>query len=158
MATLLGSYAFLEKQIQETVGKICIQFCRKCRSKCCREEICRESVESSFLSSLVEQQEIRYDPQKGWISPLGCRLSYGRPPVCYEFFCEGISKSEMFQAANIRKIAHEFVSVGNKARGKTHLICIDNLDLLSATKMDKMISKIKGMAVKLANPGFHSKP
>ena len=142
LAKLFDRYASLEKEIQKLIYQASSHFCGKCSSRCCKEEICKESIESSFLSMLIEKQRIRYDTQNGWISPSGCRLDYGRPLVCYEFFCEDILKSNVFKGANIQKFINDFVSVGNKAYGNTHLLCVDNLDIISSTKIDKMIDKI----------------
>ena len=153
-ANLFDRYAPLEKEIQKLIYEASTHFCGKCSSSCCKEEICKESIESSFLSILVEKQRIRYDTQNGWISPSGCRLDYGRPLVCYEFFCEDILKSYLFKAANIQEIIKDFASVGNKAYGNTHLLCIDNLDIISSTKIEKMIYKISLVMNKMANFRF----
>jgi hypothetical protein len=142
MEKLLKIYISLEKEIQKLIYQICSHYCGKCSLRCCKEEFCRESIESPFLSMLIERQNIKYDFQNGWISPSGCRLNYGRPLVCYEFFCKDILKSPLFIDKNIKKIIKDFTSVGNKARGNTHLVCIDNLETISPTKIDKMIYKI----------------
>ncbi len=105
---------------------------------------------------LVERQSIQYDFQNGWISPSGCRLVYGRPLVCYEFFCEDIKKSHLFQAINLKKMVNDFASVGNRARGNTHLICIDNLEIISSPKIDKMIYKIGSVMDELTNIRSHA--
>ncbi len=151
LENLFAKYISLEKEIQKLIYQVSIHFCGNCSSKCCREEICKESVESTFLSTLVEKQHIRYDTQNGWLSSSGCRLDYGRPLVCYEFFCEDILKSSLFKASNIQKIINEFASIGNKAYGNTHLLCIDNLDIISSTKIDKMIYKINLVMNKIAD-------
>ncbi len=156
LANLFDRYAFLEKEIQKLIYQASCHFCGKCSSKCCKEEICKESIESSFLSILIEKQRIRYDTQNGWISPSGCRLDYGRPLVCYEFFCENILKSYLFKAANIQKIINDFASVGNKAHGNIHLLCIDNLGVISSTKIEKMIYKISLVMNKMANIRFYA--
>jgi hypothetical protein len=142
LTTLLDKYASVEKEIQKNIYQACSSFCGTCSLKCCKEELCKESTESSFLSILIENQKLRYDTQNGWIGPSGCRLGYGRPLVCYEFFCNDILKSSLFKAADIQKIIGDFVSVGNKAHGNTHLQCINNLETISSAKIEKMIYKI----------------
>lgn len=146
----------LEKEIQKLIYQTSSHYCEKCSSRCCKEEICKESIESPFLLILIEKQRIRYDIQNGWISPSGCRLVYGRPLVCYEFFCEDILKSYLFRAINIKKIINGFASVGNKAHGYTHLLCIDNLGIISSSKIGKMIYKISSVMNEIANIRFHS--
>lgn len=145
LAHLLDRYVSLEKEIQKLVSKTAIHFCGRCRLICCKEEICKESVESAFLSMLVERQGLAYDPKHGWIRPKGCGLAYGRPLVCAEFFCDAILKSAQFKTAHIQEIIQRFVSVGNKAHGSTHLLCIDDLDVISPTKIEKMLSHIDAL-------------
>ncbi len=155
LANLFGRYAFLEKEIQKLIYQASGHFCSKCSSQCCKEEICRESIESSFLSILIKKQRIRYDAQNGWISPSGCRLHYGRPLVCYEFFCKDILKNYLFQTADIRKIINDFIAIGNKAHRNTHLICIDNLGIISSMKIEKINYKIGLVMKKIAHIRFH---
>lgn len=150
LLTVFQTYSSLEKEIQKRTNQISSHFCNRCPSKCCKEEICRESVESTFLSILVEKQNIEYDRQNGWISPSGCRLNYGRPLVCYEFFCEDIVRSKNFQSSNIQRIIKEFISIGKRAYGNTHLICIDNLKTISQIKIAKINYKLKELMNKLA--------
>lgn len=144
-------YASLEKEIQKLIYQTSNHFCEKCSSRCCKEEICKESIESPFLFVLIIKQRIRYDIQDGWISPSGCKLVYGRPIVCYEFFCEDILKSPIFKAINIKKIVKKFTSVGNRVYGNTHLLCIDNLGIISSNKIEKMIYKISMVMDEIAN-------
>lgn len=150
LANLFDRYVSLEKEIQKLIYPISSPYCSKCSSPCCEEEICEESIESSFLSRLVEKQRIRYEPQNGWISPSGCRLAYGRPLVCYEFFCKDILKSPVFRTINIQKIIHDFVSVGNKAHGNTHLLCVDHLETISPSKINKMVDKMNSVMNEIA--------
>ena len=142
---LFDRYVLLEKQIQQLMDPLSRPYCRRCTAVCCREEMCRESIESAFLSVLVQMQKIRYNRQNGWLGNAGCRLAYGRPLVCYEFFCEDILHSESFQNAPVRHIVREFVSLGNRVYGNAHLICISDLDILSVRKMDKLLNKINVM-------------
>lgn len=100
---------------------------------------------------LAEKQSIDYDRQKGWIGPKGCRREYGRPLVCYEYFCDRILNSDNFRKSNILPIIKEFVSMGNKAYGNTHLICIYDLNIISKNKIVKINGKIEDLMNKLAN-------
>ena len=149
LAILFHNYSSLEKEIQKRTKQISEYFCKKCSSTCCKEEICRESIESRFLHILIKKQNVDYDRQKGWIGPSGCSLNYGRPLVCYEFFCERILRNNNFRASNIQKIIKEFISIGNRAYGNTHLICIDNLKTISIRKIVKINCEIKGLINKL---------
>ena len=151
LLSLFHSYISLEKEIVKKVSDISNTFCFKCPTKCCEEKICRESVESQFLSSLIKLQNIQYNKKNGWMSPYGCRLDYGRPLVCHEFFCEQILVSKNIQASNIQQAVKEFISIGNRAYGNTHLICVDNLSLISPKKIFKISNQIWKLMEKLAN-------
>ncbi|MBW1834018.1 MAG: hypothetical protein JRI62_04280 [Deltaproteobacteria bacterium] len=151
LLSLFYTYLSLEKEILKRVSKISNPFCFKCQTKCCEEKICRESVESPFLSSLIKFQNIQYDQKNGWMSPQGCRLDYGKPLVCYEFFCEQILINKNFQASNIQQTIKEFILIGNRAYGNTHLICVDNLSSISPKKIFKISYQIGKLMEKLAN-------
>ena len=157
LSKLFDDYISLEKEIQKLIFSISNYFCRECLGKCCRAEICKESIESTFLSRLTEKQRIRFDNQNGWLGPLGCRLDYGRPLVCYEFFCENVLKTNFFSTSNIKTIINNFASIGNKAYGNTHLLCIDNLDILSSNKIDKISYKIAFTLKKMTGIHFNTK-
>jgi len=156
LGELLDGYASLEKKIQKMIYPVVNHYCNKCISRCCREEICKESIESSFLSVLIEKQRIPYDTKNGWISLSGCRLGFGRPKVCYEFFCEDILKSDLLIPAYILEIIKDFSLIGNKAYGNIHLLCIENLEIISSKKIDKMIHKICILMNKVANIRLHA--
>jgi len=156
LLTLFQNYSSLEKEIQERTHQISNHFCNKCLSKCCKEKICRESIESTFLSILVEKQDVEYDRKSGWISPSGCRLNYGRPLVCYEFFCEEIVMSSNFQASNIQQIIKEFISIGKRAHRNTHLICVDNLRIISLKKIVEFNDKTVKLMSTLANQSMQA--
>ena len=148
---LFHTYIALEKEIIKRVSEVSKPFCLKCQTKCCEEEICRESVESQFLSCLIKLQTIQYDPKNGWISSQGCRLDYGRPLVCCEFFCNEILNNKNFQALNFQQVIKEFVNIGNRAYGNTHLICVDNLKKISTRKLLEITNRTWKLMVKLTN-------
>ena len=151
LSRLLYDYISLEKEIIKRVRGISNEFCLKCRTTCCDEKICRESLESLFLSRLINLQDIEYDKKNGWMGPEGCRLDYGRPLVCHKFFCEQISVADDFKASNIRQAVKEFTSIGNRAYGNTHLIGVDNLSLISPKKIIKINRKTLNLMEKLAD-------
>jgi len=140
---IIDCYIALEKELQKLIHQVTDPFCSKCRGECCKEEICKESIESSFLAILIKKQQIQYDSRSGWLGASGCRLEFGRPLVCYEFFCEDVLKKALFKASHIQAIISDFVSVGKNAHGNTHLICVENLDRLSSTKIEKIYDNIR---------------
>lgn len=151
MVQLIKRYVPLEKEIQKLARQACHHYCEKCSSRCCREEMCRESIESPFLAMLVEDQGLQYETRKGWMGPSGCMLPYGRPLVCYEFFCDNISRHQSFRDKKIIEIINDFTAIGARARGSKHLLCIEELGIISSAKTDKMISKISMIMSKLAD-------
>jgi len=151
LARFFHSYISCEEMILKAVRAVSHPFCSICRTKCCKENMCRESVESIFLSRLIKRQHIAYDPKNGWMSVHECRLSFGRPPVCYEFFCEPILRSNHFKASNIQQGIKEFISIGNRALGNTHLICVDHLQLISSKKILQMNDRIDQLMVNLTD-------
>jgi len=151
LSNLIYCYISLEKEILKRTNEISNTFCVKCPTKCCEEKICRESLESQFLGRLIKLQQIEYDEKNGWMSPHGCRLDYGRPLVCYAFFCEQILANNNFKASNIQQAVKEFTSIGNRAYGNTHLICVGNLSLISPQKIFKINNKILNLMEKIAD-------
>ena len=138
----IDRYIDLEIEVQKLIQRVTDSFCSPCRGACCKEEICKESIESSFLSMLTQKQPVQYDSQSGWLGPSGCRLEFGRPLVCYEFFCDEVLKSNAFKATGIQAIIGDFVSIGKNAYSRTHLICVEDLDRLSTGKIEKMDANI----------------
>lgn len=153
---MFDRYIRLEKEIQKLIHPLSQLHCSKCSGKCCSEQICKESTESVFLSMLVERQIVQYDNRNGWIGTSGCRLEYGRPLVCYEFFCENITNSSFFKTSNIQTIINDFGSIGKNAHSNIHLICLDDLHVLSTKKIEKIYNKVNLMIHMMANTRFYS--
>lgn len=145
ISNLMKNYIILEKQIKRLVSNMTKSYCCSCSNTCCRENICRESIDSAFLKLLVEKQKLQYDLKNGWMSPDGCRLAYGRPLICYEFFCEKIARDDDFENSGLDKLIKTFVSVGQRAHRGQHLIAIHRIENLSNSKIDN----INGDIVKL---------
>jgi len=86
---LIERYTNLEREVQKLVREQCIGLCKQCTQHCCATMICEEAIESPFLK-MVHQQTDRFSHQYGFLSDTGCILPFGRPPVCYEYFCEDL--------------------------------------------------------------------
>jgi hypothetical protein len=140
---IIDCYIALEKELQKLIHQVIDPFCSKCRGACCKAEICKETIESSFLENLIKKQQIQYDNRSGWLGASGCRLEFGRPLVCYEFFCEDVLKNAVFKASHVQAIINDFVSIGKNAHGSMHLVCVENLDCLSSTKIKKIYDNIR---------------
>jgi hypothetical protein len=87
---------------------------------------------------LVERQGVEYDRHSGWLNSNGCKLAYGKPYVCYLFFCEEIEKDELYKNSNIKFLIKDFLSIGNRAYGNEHLICVDDIQRITDTKIEIM--------------------
>jgi hypothetical protein len=148
---LIDNYINLEKEIQKRTNQISKRYCIQCNTTCCSEEICRESVDSAFLSLLVERQGVKYDEHFGWLSPNGCKLNYGRPYVCYQYFCDKFEKDEIYKASNIRLLVKEFLSIGNRVYEGAHLISIEDLQRIPDAKINKMNFRIIKLLESLKN-------
>ncbi len=149
ISLIIPDYIQVEREILRRVRDISNDFCARCVKKCCAEAYCRESFQSRFLSRLVRMQKVTYDQKKGWLGPQGCRLEYGRPMVCYEFFCDDFLTDRVFMSSDIRGLIKDFVNIGSRARGTTHLICIDNLKSISPQKINKMRQRISELNERL---------
>jgi hypothetical protein len=69
--------------------------------------------------------------------------------VCYDFFCDTIGEDARFRAEGLQTIVREFIMIGNKALGNTHLVCVENLKSISTLKIEKMLQKIDLLAEKI---------
>ena len=90
MSDILKPYADLEHSIQQLMTQLCSETCGMCTACCCRADICEEATSSAFLSLLLERQGLTADDMDdrfGWLDLNGCSLDYGRPPICYAYFC-----------------------------------------------------------------------
>lgn len=151
-SNITKNYIKLENLIQGLINHISGEQCKNCLSICCKEEICRETINSCFLSLVIKKnQSIEYDYMNGWVSNEGCRLKNGRPLVCYEFFCDKLLIHANHQMEFIRYIINEFVLLGKNSHGNIHLICIDDVSIISRTKLLKINKKITSLITKTAD-------
>jgi hypothetical protein len=144
---LVIAYGRLEQEIQSDMTAQSRGACARCNLPCCRIDFCRESLESAFLIRVREHfaPEVRWDPVVGWLTPAGCGLTAGRPPVCYEFLCrvlEACQPTERhFQA--LRMLARVITDAGKGAGGKLHLVELDELDRLNRRRLTTQLSRAR---------------
>ena len=87
---LLLPYSELETAVRDLMAQLFSDTCGMCTACCCRADICEEAIESAFLSRLLKQQGLSaedMDDRIGWLDLSGCTLKYGKPPICYSYFC-----------------------------------------------------------------------
>jgi hypothetical protein len=143
---LLRDYAAFEEKVRSAMTGKCAAHCRVCTRICCREELCRETIESPFLCLLRQKFPPRaaYSSQKGWLTPTGCALSSGRPPVCYHFLCSDILASQPAPIACylLEVLAALINHIGKNALGGRHLVEIMNPDDLYRVKLSRFKKRL----------------
>jgi hypothetical protein len=87
LKTFIEQYTELECGVQELISEKGQSLCVSCTCCCCDVIICKEAIESPFLKRVHQQTEL-FSDRNGFLSETGCTLKQGRPPVCYEYFCD----------------------------------------------------------------------
>jgi len=124
---MVERYGEFEQRVQRQMEQRCRPACSVCRNVCCRPHFCAEARESAFLRRVVRRfsPQAVFDKKLGWLSPKGCTLVAGRPPVCYEFLCGDIP--DAVSADSHRRWAMLALSmlvthVGRRIFGSRHLV------------------------------------
>jgi len=146
-AEIIWRYAALERDVQILIESRCRPFCSNCLSACCcRADICEEAFESALLKKLHGEKKAtsRFSDRTGWLTELGCTLALGRPPVCYEFFCNDVlSRLPDDTHRYVLKTLGQLVShSGEDALGKKHLIELQDDDELEQVDVDHFCERI----------------
>jgi hypothetical protein len=94
---IIDKYAAFEAEVRSCMSKISGDQCCVCKAVCCQPEFCEESLSSPFLKCVRRHfvPDAVYDAANGWLTPAGCALPVGRPPVCYQFFCRAILATQL---------------------------------------------------------------
>ena len=126
LSKIFDSYAAFEDEVGIYITRICEKHYADCEGACCRAEICKESLTSPFLRRLRKRfaSDAEYSDRRGWLVETGCALSVGRPPVCYQFFCDAIfddRPTAEFRYA-IMVLSNLVNHVGKKALGRKHIV------------------------------------
>lgn len=121
--------------------------CASCTHVCCNEAICRESMDSDFLRFVLGSRVDDYSVSDGWYVPgSGCRLSYGRPLVCYEYFCEQFDAQAV---SSVRQLSRAFKTVYSHAIAGQHILVIEDISRISEHKLSiihNRLEKLREMA------------
>ncbi|MDF7822450.1 hypothetical protein P4B35_00375 [Pontiellaceae bacterium B12227] len=131
MDHLIERYTDLERSIRKKMEELFSGICGMCTACCCRADICEEATQSAFLSLLLEKQDLseeQMDERYGWLDLHGCSLKYGRPPVCYSYYCdELLARLPNDEARLSAKVLGNLIfHIGRDALGKWHLVEIMN--------------------------------
>jgi hypothetical protein len=107
--------------------------CASCTHVCCKEVLCRESIDSDFLRFVLGSRTDDYSVSDGWYVPgSGCRLSYGRPLVCYEYFCERFDTQDV---SSTRQLSRALKTVYANVFAGQHILVVEDISRISANKL-----------------------
>ncbi len=121
------------------------QPCARCTSVCCKEVMCRESLDSDFLRFLLGPRAEAYSADAGWYVPgSGCRLSYGRPLVCYEYFCE---KFEDQNRSQLRQLSRALKTLYANAFAGQHMLVVEDIGRITAHKLNIIYDRLEKLRV-----------
>ncbi len=130
---MLTAYTELEGGVREYISELFSGTCALCTSSCCTPDICEESLDSVFLKAVraAHEPDAIFCDSYGWLTERGCALKFGRPPVCYGFFCNDIVDSLSERERDVIRVLGRILSwVGEKSFGGRHLVEImDAADL-----------------------------
>ena len=142
-------HILIESQLQQIGNRVSQASCASCVKICCREEICKESVESDFLRYILGAKTKEYDNEMGWFkNGQGCSLAYGRPMVCYEYFCSGIGN--MHGIPNLQNLASLFRQCYSKVLGNRHILVLSDIQRISVDKLAKILCNLDRLHVLIA--------
>lgn len=117
--------------------------CARCTSVCCKEVMCRESLESDFLRFLLGPLVDGYRVDAGWYVPgSGCRLGYGRPLVCYEFFCE---KFEAQDWTHPRQLSRALKALYANAFAGQHMLVVEDISRITAHRLNIIHARLENL-------------
>jgi hypothetical protein len=131
----------IEKIFQLIAYKNSATICGECTDTCCKVDICRESVDSCFLSFIMDNKKGEFHEISGWLNnKMGCTLPYGRPFICYEYFC-----SKFENDTTITKIKHYtclFKKIYCRTHKQQHILLIENLESIKKEKLNKILNDL----------------
>lgn len=145
---LLQPYSELERAVRALMSNLFSNTCGLCTACCCRADICEEAIESVFLSRLLEKQGISaqdMDDRIGWLDLSGCSLDYGKPPICYAYFCDQLlarlpDDETRYATEVLGKLMHH---IGQNALGDRHLVEILNQDELEKVDLPRIARRLE---------------
>ena len=143
---ILKAYATFESEVRVFSSELWLPWCSNCREVCCKAVYCRETIETPFLFLLLKKYSyhVSSTTQTAWLSEVGCKLSVGRPPVCYEFLCSNILDA---QQTGMHRYAMTVLSklvshIGKRALGSRHLIEIMDPSDLKKVKYSRFQKRL----------------
>ena len=136
---IIRLYVDFETRVRICIGNLFGSSCAACDKICCKTEYCRETRQSPFLAKLREDFHpvASYNDETGWLSETGCVLRIGRPPVCYEFFCDEILSSQPTQihGYTVNVLSQLISHLGKRAYRRKHIVEICDARELQRIKL-----------------------
>jgi hypothetical protein len=150
---IVESYGQLEIELQQRMREACALFCDRCDDRCCRVDFCYESLESPFLAHVRARfaPSAHFDAVVGWLTPAGCGLAAGRPPVCYEFLCRAIMEAQPTRQhlSALENLAMLLARAGRNAFGHRHLVALENLNRFNSRRLWKQLMQARSVLEEL---------
>ncbi len=154
ISEIITLYVSLEHRIQKLMNAACSPFCSACHAPCCKVDFCQESIENPFLIEVRKkcQPAVVWDENSGWLTPRGCCLEAGRPPVCYEFLCLSILQCQpsVERQDALKKLAMLLTNAGRRVAGQRHLVEVDDLECLNLVRLKRQLLEAEGFLGNLA--------
>jgi hypothetical protein len=127
----------IEKILQTAASKVSSGVCSECTDICCQLKFCKESVDSSFLRFILGEKVRSFDQTNGWfVEQHGCSIPYGRPLICYEFFCSRFKNNASVDS--LKYYSGVFKKIYHKVSGNQHMLTIKNLNQITVHRLDKI--------------------
>ncbi len=131
----------IEKTIQSASNRISSGVCARCIDNCCKAEICKESAGSSFLRFILDKKIELYNDKEGWYNKqTGCTAEYGRPFICYEYFCSEFDNN--VSVKNLKQYAHLFKKIYSRIYKGQHIIVVENIEDINKNKLKRILNDL----------------
>lgn len=146
--SFIEAYIELETLVCRLQSSLFSETCGLCTACCCRVDICEETTQSAFLSLLLERQKLGgkdLDERFGWLDQHGCTLEFGRPPVCYAYFCDQLLARLPDDEARevIRALGRLMEYIGENALNDRHLVEIVDSGNLRHVDFDMLNDRLE---------------
>ena len=141
LSKIIEKYAAFETQVRIYCDRICRNHCATCKGVCCKPEYCAETLTSPFLRKLRQRfaSDAVYSEARGWLTPTGCALPVGRPPVCYQFFCRTIQDAQPTAQSRfaIAILSNLVAHAGKNACGQKHIVELQDASQLKRVNLSR---------------------
>lgn len=135
-------HILIENLLQQIGKRVSQTGCASCAKVCCEEVICRETVDSDFLRYILRDKIKEYDKREGWFRQgKGCSLTYGRPFVCYEYFCSKFNGTN--GVVELQHLAKLFRQCYSRELGSRHILAVDDIQKIAVNKLARILGNLE---------------